>query len=123
MNQKKSVIKELFKITSIIITLALIIKLSYELKWLDVLLGIYKLESKPDSVQSISLKTMAFIAKTGNEMAFLQHMEANDWKFVRYYGRGMLFDKSGFELLITKNTFFGKYAFYEVTSKSLFEMV
>lgn len=114
---------QLVKITSIIATIALIIKLSYELKWLDVLMGIYKLESKPETVQSVSLKTMAFVAKTGNETAFLQHMEANDWKFVRYYGRGMLFDKSGFELLITKNTFFGRYAFYEVTSKSLFEMI
>lgn len=122
MNEERQSKKCLIKWSIIVLALALILKVSYELKWLDVILGIFKLESKPDSIQDVSLKTNAYITRSGNEIAFLEMMESKGWHFVKHYGRGMLFKKESYELIVTKRNYFGKYAFYEVTSQSIFEM-
>ncbi len=119
MKKNKSVVK----LVVISFFTALLIKAAYELKWFDVLYGIYKVEKAPDTVQRVSLKSFAFVTKGDKEAVFLAFMASKNWQYIRRYGRGMLFEKDGYELLITHNTFFGRYAYYEVTSKSVFEMV
>jgi hypothetical protein len=121
--EKKSGLGKWLKIAVFFMTVASIVMVSYELKWLDVLLGICKLEKGNKSVQSISLKTLAFISYSNHEVEFLMEMQARGWNFVKHYGRGMIFDKDGYEILITKHEYFGRYAFYEVTTREIFNLI
>lgn len=100
-----------------------VLKAAYELKWFDVILGIFKIETGGTKVQNISVKSFAFVCKSTDENYFIDFMTSKNWVYVRSYGRGLLFEKDGYELIITKNQFFGRYSFYEVTSKTVFEMV
>jgi len=107
-----------------VFTIILIIKVSYELKWLDVASGILKLEtSKKKSIQNISMKALAFIGLIGCEEAFIFKMQNMGWAFVKHYGRGMIFEKEGYEILITKKHYFNRYAFFEVTTREIFDVI
>ena len=117
-NKKKSL-----SIVLAVITFLFILKLSYEMKWLDLLMGIIKLEANEDSVQNVSFKSFAFISHAGSELPFLRMMEEKGWRFIKHYGRGMIFDKEGYEILISKSTFFNRYAYYEVTTREIFESI
>lgn len=116
--------KKIIKFAVILITIALIIKVSYELKWLDVASGILKLEtSKKKSIQNISMKTLAFIGLKDCENDFIIKMHGMGWNFVKHYGRGMIFEKEGYEILITKKTYFNRYVFFEVTTREIFDVI
>ncbi len=104
-------------------TVSMILKVGYELKWFDVVMGILKLETREKSVQKISFKALSFVAKNDHEMDFLIEMKTMGWEFVKHYGRGMIFEKEGYEILISKREYFGKYAFYEVTTKEIFDII
>lgn len=106
-----------------ILTVSMILKVSYELKWIDILFGILKVETKDKKVQKISFKTLSFVAKADHEIDFLIEMKSMGWHFVKHYGRGMIFEKEGYEILISKRTYFNKYAFYEVTTKEIFDVI
>lgn len=116
--------KKIIKFAVILITIVLIIKVSYELKWLDVASGILKLEtSKKKSIQNISMKTLAFIGLKDCENDFIIKMHGMGWNFVKHYGRGMIFEKEGYEILITKKTYFNRYVFFEVTTREIFDVI
>ena len=58
--------KKIIKYLIIVLTIGLIVKVSYELKWLDVASGILKLETnKKKCIQNISMKSLAFIGLIG----------------------------------------------------------
>lgn len=122
--QNSGVVKKLIKLTIILLTLLAIIKVSYELKWLDVLSGILKLEtSKNKKIQNISMKTLSFIGYSGSEPEFMEKMTQMNWNFVKHYGRGMIFEKEGYEVLITKRNYFNRYLFFEVTTREIFDVI
>ncbi|MBF4693834.1 hypothetical protein [Fusibacter ferrireducens] len=107
----------------VLLTVSMILKVSYELKWIDILLGILKVETKDKKVQKISFKALSFVAKADHEIDFLIEMKSMGWHFLKHYGRGMIFEKEGYEILISKRTYFNKYAFYEVTTKEIFDVI
>lgn len=115
--------KKMTKWFLVAVLTSLLIKSAYELKWFDVLIGIFKIETGKSKIQSISLKSFAFICKAEDENAFIEFMAGKNWGYIRRYGRGLLFEKDGYELIVTHNRFFNRYAFYEVSSKAVFEMV
>lgn len=115
--------KRCLKVVSVLFAVAVIAKASYELKWCDLFWGIFKLETQPEKVQSISLKSLAFITLTRHEIAFLHAMSERGWLFIKHYGRGMIFEKEGYEILITRKDFFNRYAFYEVTTREIFDAI
>ena len=123
MDCRNSNCKKGFSILIAAITFCIILKVSYEMKWIDLLLGILKLETKSDAVQNVSLKSFAFISRAESELPFLSMMENRGWRFIKHYGRGMIFDKDGYEILISKNVFFNRYAYYEVTTREIFESI
>ncbi len=97
-----------------IFALILIAKSAYDLKLFDLLIGISKLErDKNARVKKVTFKTISFITRTGDEEYFIEEMRSMGWIYTAKYGRGMVFAKDGFEILMTKLTFFGKYTFYE----------
>ncbi|GAU79417.1 hypothetical protein [Fusibacter sp. 3D3] len=116
-------IKRIFNGIIAILTVGMILKVSYELKWIDIFLGILKIETKDKSVQKISFKTLSFVSKADHEIDFLIEMKSMGWHFLKHYGRGMIFEKEGYEILISKRTYFNKYAFYEVTTKEIFDVI
>jgi len=116
--------KKLIKLAIIVITIGLIIKVSYELKWIDVANGIFKLETnKKKSIQNISMKTLSFIGLKDCENEFIIMMHNMGWNFVKHYGRGMIFEKEGYEILITKKVYFNRYIFFEVTTREIFDVI
>lgn len=118
------VIKKWIKVAVIVLTIGLITKVSYEQKWLDVATGICKLESDHNKkVRRVSLKALSFIALVNQEEAFLNEMNSMGWTYIKHYGRGMIFEKEGYEILITKREYFNRYAFYEVTTREIFDVI
>jgi hypothetical protein len=116
--------KRIIKTIMILFTIGLIVKVSYELKWLDVATGIAKLETdKQKRIQRISLKSLSFIGFAGDEDAFIQRMSHMGWSYVKNYGRGMIFEKEGYEILITRRVYFKRYEFFEVTTREIFDVI
>jgi len=116
--------KKLIKYTLIVMTIVIIVKASYELKWLDVASGICKLESdRNKAIKRISLKTLAFIGLIDSEELFKEKLSGMGWHFVKNYGRGMIFEKEGYEILITKKNYFNRYLFFEVTTREIFDVI
>ena len=122
--RNNGIFKKIIKLIIVLLTILAIIKVSYELKWLDVLSGILKLEtSKNKKIQNISMKTLSFIGYLGSEPEFMEKMTQMNWNFVKHYGRGMIFEKEGYEVLITKRNYFNRYLFFEVTTREIFDVI
>lgn len=115
--------KKCIKVVLILVTIAMISKVSYDLKWFDVLIGIFKLESNPQKIQGVSLKSLGYMTLVVNEVDFLHLMSKRGWIFIKHYGRGMIFEKEGYEILVIRRNYFNRYAYYEVTTKEIFEAV
>ncbi len=94
--------------------LLILAKSAYDLKFFDLLSGIIRLESDKDAkFKKISLKTISFITREGDEEYFIEEMKNLGWDYTARYGRGMVFAKDGYEILMTKLGYFGRYNFYE----------
>ncbi len=116
--------KRIIKAIIILFTIGLIVKVSYELKWFDVAAGIAKLESdKEKRIKRISMKTLSFIGISGCEEAFIEKMSQMGWSYVKNYGRGLIFEKEGYEILITRRVYFKRYEFFEVTTREIFDVI
>lgn len=107
---KKSLIKWIIAV----VMLMVVAKSAYDLKFFDLVIGILKLEKdKNAKVKKVSLKTVSFITRKGDEEYFIEEMASKGWVYTAKYGRGMIFSKDGFEILMTKLPYFGRYTFYE----------
>lgn len=116
--------KRIIKAIIILFTIGLIVKVSYELKWLDVAAGIAKLETdKEKRIQRVSMKALSFIGISGCEDAFIDRMSQMGWTYVKNYGRGLIFEKEGYEILITRRVYFNRYEFFEVTTREIFDVI
>ena len=69
------------------------------------------------------MKTLSFIGYLDCESAFISKMGVMGWHFLKHYGRGMIFEKEGYEILITKRTYFNRYMFFEVTTREIFDVI
>lgn len=108
----------------IICSVIAILKISYELKWLDVLTGIIRLETdKKSKVKRFTLKTLSFVTFKDGEDDFLEELGSQGWTYYRHYGRGMIFTKDGYEILMTKRVIFNRYNFYEVATREVFDLI
>ncbi len=108
------------KIITILISLLILIKIYYELKIFDLLLGICKLELRRDSIASVSNKSLLYMVKEGtDDSLFFGKMKQMGWNLSGIYGRGYLFDNRGEEILVTKRKHF-RYFVYEIQGKSFF---
>ncbi len=105
------------------VALVILLKVSYEMKWLDLIWGIVKLETKIEPVQSVSLKSFAFAAHANNEEAFMRMMGTKGWFYMKHYGNGMIFNKEGYEILVSKHTYFKRYSLYEINTKEIFDSI
>lgn len=116
--------KRIIKAIIILFTIGLIVKVGYELKWFDVAAGIAKLETdKEKRIKRISMKTLSFIGISGCEEAFVEKMSQMGWSYVKNYGRGLIFEKEGYEILITRRVYFKRYEFFEVTTREIFDVI
>lgn len=97
----------------ILLAVLIIAKVAYDLRLFDVLWGIFRLETTKARVSRVSLKTHSFVTHADDEEAFIDEMESLGWKYTAKYGRGMVFENAGYEVLMTKHTYFGMYTFYE----------
>jgi hypothetical protein len=92
----------------------------YELKLLDLLIGIFKIEKLNQKIAKVSFKSLMFITKENDDEAFIDEMRRLGWKFKNVYGRGYLFEKSREEVIAVKREHFN-YTIYEVSPKTFFE--
>ena len=113
-------IKRAIRIALILMSIAIILKVYYELKLLDLIVGIFKLEKDKKDIASVSQKSLMYIVrKDTSDDVFFEKMQEMGWTFVQAYGRGYLFERDGEEVLATKRHHF-KYAIYEIQNKDYF---
>ncbi len=118
-NDSKS-IKQFIRVALILMSITIILKVYYELKLLDLLVGIFKLEKDKKDIASVSQKSLMYIVrKDTSDDVFFEKMQEMGWTFVQAYGRGYLFERNGEEVLATKRHHF-KYAIYEIQNKDYF---
>ncbi len=116
--------KKAFRYTIMVLAIGLIVKASYELKYLDVATGIFRLETRSKGqIQRVSMKSLTFIGYIDSEEAFISKMHNMGWNFIKHYGRGMIFEKDGYEILITKRNYFNRYLVFEVTTREIFDLI
>lgn len=107
-----------------VLTILILVKVAYDLKWFDVAAGILRLEQdKKAKVKRFSVKTLSFVTFVDGEQYFIDELARLGWSYFRHYGRGMIFVKEGYEILIQKKTFFGRYNFYEVATREVFDLI
>lgn len=113
-------IKRVMRIVLILMSIAIILKVYYELKLLDLVVGIFKLEKDKKDIASVSQKSLMYIVRKGtSDEVFFDKMQEMGWTFVQAYGRGYLFERDGEEVLATKRHHF-KYSLYEIQNKEYF---
>ncbi|MBS7527873.1 hypothetical protein KHM83_14405 [Fusibacter paucivorans] len=115
--------KKMKQIILTVLTIAIIAKVGYELKFFDVAFGMFKLKCFKKPVQKVSFKTLSFISHSLNDQVFHIEMRSRGWHFIKQYGKGLIYEKDGYEILISKRVFFSQYSFYEVATKEVFELV
>lgn len=116
--------KKWITLSVIVLTILIIVKVGYDLKWFDVASGIFRLETdKKSKVKRFSVKTLSFVTWIDGEQYFIDELARLGWTYFRHYGRGMIFVKEGYEILIYKKTFFGRYNFYEVATREVFDLI
>lgn len=107
----------------IVLAVAAILKVYYELKLLDLLLGIYKLEGEKKRIARVSFKSLMYIARKSNgDDALIDEMDRIGWNFYNAYGNGYVFSKHGEEILLKKREY-PRYVVYEVTNPDYFNVV
>lgn len=112
---------KLIKIITLLLSIILIVLVYYELKFFDVIFGIYQLESKNKKKVKVSKKSLIYIMRSKEkEELFIDEMDLLGWKFYDAYGRGYLFTKNGEEILATQSKRFGRYTVYEIHNEEYF---
>lgn len=119
---KKQREKKIWQIIVSLMVIMTVTKVGYELKFFDVLLGMLKIKFSKKPVQRVSLKTLSFISHSLNDQVFHIEMQSQGWRFIKQYGKGLIYSKDGYEILISKRIFFNQFSFYEVTTKEIFEL-
>lgn len=113
-------IKRAIKYALILMSITIILKVYYELKLIDLVVGIFKLEKDKNDIASVSQKSLMYIVRKGtSDDVFFDKMQDMGWTFVQAYGRGYLFERAGEEVLATKRHHF-KYTLYEIQNKDYF---
>jgi hypothetical protein len=119
MNRKKW--GKALKIASILLSVVAIAVLYYELKFFDILLGVYKLEVQGKRIARVSKKSLMYVMRRQDEEdLFTREMEKLGWQFFDQYGRGYLFTKQGEEILATKSQHLGRYTVFEIHNEKYF---
>ncbi len=112
--------KKIGRVIIALMSIAIIVKVYYELKLIDLIVGICKLEKDKKEIARVCQKTLMYIVhKDTQDEVFFNKMEEMGWRFVQAYGRGYLFERNGEEVLATKRFHF-KYAVYEIQNKDYF---
>jgi len=112
--------KRAVKYALILMSITIILKVYYELKLIDLVIGIFKLEKDKKEIASVSQKSLMYIVRNGtSDDVFFEKMQEMGWNFVQAYGRGYLFERNGEEVLATKRHHF-KYTLYEIQNKEYF---
>lgn len=118
--EKKKLIKWL-KILTVVFSVVTIALVYYELKFFDILLGVYQLEIKNKPIAKISQKSLIYVMRSKDPQdLFIEEMEKFGWRYYDTYGRGYLFTKQGEEILATQSKHFGRYTVYEIHNKKYF---
>ena len=120
MDKKK--LMKFIKIITLILSVIVIVLVYYELKFFDIVIGIYQLESKNKKIARVSKKSLIYIMRSKEkEELFIHEMDLLGWKFYDAYGRGYLFTKNGEEILATQSKRFGRYTVYEIHNEKYFD--
>lgn len=102
-------------IIGFVVFFAVAVKVYYELKWYDLLLGITKLTIGGKEIALVSQKTLMFVTKKANAEEALKHVMAkNSWNFVDRFGMGYIFTNGEEELLLKRRDFSFGYVVFEV---------
>lgn len=108
-------VKKVFKCISIIFIILFFSKLYYELKLLDLTIGMVKLEKKKKKVVLVSKKTIMLISKgIDKDSEMIEEMENHGFEYINKYGRGYLFIRDEEEIVLFRKDHFGKYSVYEI---------
>lgn len=112
---KKSSFKKGLKFIGIIFFLILMIKVYYELKLIDLIMGIYNIEVKRKKIALISNKSLMFIAKKNDaENLLVEEMKKFGWEYVNQFGNGYIFSNSDEEILLKKKNYLIGYTVFEI---------
>ncbi len=107
-------------LVSTVLTLA-ILKALYEAKVFDLILGIMKLKFNPRPIHKISGKSEMYITNHGeDEKYIMEEMANNNFKYMQKYGKSLLFEKEGNEVLVIKRNYFNRFDVYEIQNKKYY---
>lgn len=118
---KKSSFKKCLKFIGIILFLLLMIKVYYELKLIDLIMGIYNIEVKRKKIALISNKSLMFIARRNDaDNLLIEEMKKFGWEYVNQFGNGYIFSNSDEEILLKKKNYLIGYTVFEIcTAESI----
>lgn len=118
---KKSNVKKIIRVITIIATILTLAKMYYDAKMLDLTIGILNLEFGSKKIARVYCKTLMYITKiSDSDELFVNEMNLKGWEQTDIYGRGHLYEKNGEEILIIAKEHFGRYKLYEIQNKHHF---
>lgn len=97
---------------TILISIA-IVALCYYFKFLEVIAAILKVETNDKRIVSVSRKDLFYITKknAGLEL-IIEEMKSLGWNYVTRYGKGLVFESFGEEIVIIEKNLAGRYKIY-----------
>lgn len=108
-------LKSIIKWCAVVIFIVTLLKIYYELRWFDLMLGIYDVERRNKRAALISKKALMFITrKSDAEDAIKERMQELGWTYVDTFGNGYIFTNEEEEILLRRKDYGIGYSTFEI---------
>lgn len=108
-------LKKALKWITVLIFVLTLLKIYYELRFFDLMLGIYEVERHQKKAALISKKALMFITKKNDADASIkERMHELGWTYVDTYGNGYIFSNDEEEILLRRHDYAIGYSTFEI---------
>ncbi|SCZ82024.1 hypothetical protein [Acidaminobacter hydrogenoformans] len=108
-------LKKTLKWITVLLFILTLLKIYYELRFFDLMLGIYEVERHQKKAALVSKKALMFITKKSEaDSAIKERMSELGWTYVDTYGNGYIFSNEDEEILLRRHDYAIGYSTFEI---------
>lgn len=108
-------IKKIIRWLTVLFFIVTLLKIYYELRLFDLMLGIYEVERHQKKAALVSKKALMFITKRSEaDTAIKERMKELGWDYVDTFGNGYIFSNDEEEILLRRHDYGIGYSTFEI---------
>ena len=108
-------LKKIIRWLTVLFFIVTLLKIYYELRLFDLMLGIYEVERHQKKAALVSKKALMFITKRSEaDTAIKERMKELGWDYVDTFGNGYIFSNDEEEILLRRHDYGIGYSTFEI---------